>query len=146
MNKGNLLIVDDEMNIVENLKYILKEHAENIFCAHNGFEALEIIAKENIHCVVCDIRMPKMNGVQLIERVRKTNNDVPFIFYSGHGNLDLMKEVAQYGAFDFLDKPNLDGLTSVISLGLKEGFNRANGLKENWEAVESEFAKMLKGI
>jgi len=61
MKKANLLIVDDEVMILSNLEYILKNYAAKIFTATNGLEGLEIIAREEIHCVISDIKMPKMN-------------------------------------------------------------------------------------
>lgn len=144
--KGNLLIVDDEPLIVKNLKITLEDYATNVFTALNGLEGLKVLVENEIHCVICDINMPKMNGVELIKAVRESGNDVPFIFYTGHGNMELMKQAALYGAFDFLDKPNLDGLEEIVKLGLKKGFSRKEENAEDWAEVESEFAKMLKSI
>lgn len=146
MKKGNLLIVDDEELIVDNLRITLEDLCDRIFTAHNGVEALEIILQNEIHCIICDINMPRMNGVELIKEIRSKNMDMPFIFYTGHGNVELMKEAAKYGAFDFLDKPNLDGLLNVIKLGLEKGFSRSAQTETDWHQVETEFAKMLKDI
>jgi YesN/AraC family two-component response regulator len=146
MKKGNLLIVDDEVLIVENLQLTLKESADQIFMAYNGLEALEVWEKEEVHCIICDIKMPKMTGVDLIKEIRARGSDVPFIFYTGHGNELLMKEAAKYGAFDFLDKPNLNGLIDVIVLGLKKGFERKTEDSKNWEEVQTEYAKMLSDL
>jgi DNA-binding NtrC family response regulator len=144
MSKGNLLIVDDEPMIVKNLKITLEEYASEIFIAGNGLEALEIIKNQTIHCVICDINMPKMDGVQVIKALRDQQNDVPFIFYTGHGNKELMLEAAKYGAFDFLDKPNLDGLEEVVSKGLEAGFKKRDS--QSSEDFESEYLKLLKEL
>ncbi len=143
--KGNLLIVDDEVLIVNNLKITLEEYASEIYSAHNGLEALEVLAKHEIHCIICDINMPKMNGVEFIKTIRANQNEVPVIFYTGHGNQALMLEVAKYGAFDFLDKPNLDGLEEVIKNGLNKGFSR-NDNKEDIASFECDYAKLLKSF
>ena len=124
MSKGNLLIVDDEPIILKRLKFNLEDYADEVYTAENGLEALEVLKSKIVHCVICDINMPKMNGVEVIKSIRAEGNEVPFIFYTAHGNQDLMMEAVKYGAFDFLNKPNLDGLEDVVSRGLHEGFNR----------------------
>lgn len=143
MKKGNLLIVDDELLIRKNLKITLEEYAHTIYTASDGPEALEIIKKHEVHCVICDINMPKMSGVEVIRILRSENNNVPVIFYTGHGNPELMREAALYGAFDFLDKPNLDGLEEVVKNGLEKGFTPENALSGD---IESEYQKLLKLI
>src|SRR5687768_7213499 len=105
MDEKNLLIIDDEELLLENLKILLKKNASNIFLANNATDGLKILNSENIHCVVCDISMPGMTGVELIKKIRTEGNDVPFIFYTAFGNHELMREAAKYGAFDFLTKP-----------------------------------------
>lgn len=146
MEKGSLLIVDDEQDILDRLAMILEEHADHIYMANNGIEALKLIKDNNIHCIICDINMPKMNGVELIKQIRSEGNNTPFVFYTAHGNQDLMMEGVKYGAFDFLDKPNLDGLEDVIFRGLKEGFERQKGTSKNTEAFISDYQKLLSQL
>lgn len=129
MKKGNLLIVDDEQLILQNLKLNLEDYADTIFTASNGLEALQILETQSVHCVICDINMPKMNGVDVIRNLREKNNQIPFVFYTGHGSHQLKLEAAKYGALDFLNKPDLDGLEEVVIKGLKEGFERTNNLE-----------------
>lgn len=143
MSQGNLLIIDDEVLIVTNLKITLSDQADKIFVAYNGLEALEVIKQNEIHCIICDINMPKMNGVEFIKRIREDNNDTPLIFYTGHGNQELMLEAAKYGAFDFLDKPNLEGLEEVVAAGLKTGLNKEI---PDERSFESEYQKLLKEV
>lgn len=141
MSRGNLLIVDDEPLLLKRLKMNLEDYADQVFTADNGLDALAMVDKEDIHCIICDINMPKMNGVEVIKAIRAKNNDVPFIFYTGHGHRDLMMEAAKYGAFDFLNKPDLDGLEEVISRGLKEGFKR--DFIDDLSDQISEYQKLL---
>lgn len=143
MSKGNLLIIDDEEHLAQNISFLLKGYAEKIFTASNGLEALPILKQEKIHCVICDIAMPKMNGVQLIKKVREEGSQVPFIFYTAYLQSDLMMEAARYGAFDFLSKPDFDGLEEVVSRGLKEGFQRKTDSDMKQEML-SEYEKILQ--
>lgn len=143
MSQGNLLIIDDEVLIVTNLKITLEDQADKIFVAYNGLEALEILKTNEIHCIICDINMPKMNGVEFIKRIREDKIDIPLIFYTGHGNQELMMEAAKYGAFDFLDKPNLEGLEDVVAAGLKAGLNKES---TDERSFESDYQKLLKEI
>lgn len=144
MSKGNLLIVDDEPLTLKNLKLHLENHADTIFTASNGLEALQILETQSVHCVICDINMPKMNGVDVIRNLRAKNNPIPFIFYSGHGNHELMLEAAKHGAFDFLNKPDLEGLEEVIYRGLKEGFEHTHNKDEF--SFMSEYSKLLANL
>lgn len=142
MNEKNLLIIDDEELLLSNLARILKKYATKVFTATNGRDGLHILQTEKIHCVVCDISMPGMTGLEVIKTIRQTNNEVPFIFYTAFGNHELMREAAKYGAFDFLTKPIFEDLESVVSRGLNEGFERANGKRE--EQDPSEYKKILE--
>jgi two-component system, NtrC family, response regulator AtoC len=142
VGKGNLLIVDDEPLLLKRLKMNLEEYADQIFTAKDGVEALEIFAREEIHCIICDINMPRMNGVEVIKEIRRQKSEVPFIFYTGHGHHGLMMEAAKYGAFDFLNKPDLDGLEEVISRGLELGFTRLSKEDSPSDHI-SEYQKLL---
>jgi DNA-binding NtrC family response regulator len=144
MNKGNLLIVDDEPILLKNLKINLEDYADNIFTASNGLDALEVFRREKIHCIICDINMPQMNGVEVIKEVRSMDSHIPFIFYTGHRNSELMFEAVKYGAFDFLDKPYFDGLEEVISRGMKNGFNPSEQISE--DEIMTEYQKLLRDI
>lgn len=146
MLKGNLLIVDDEVDLINDLKQFLIDHADNIYVAQNGFEALKVLETYKINCILCDINMPKMNGVELIKKIRAAKNDVPFIFYTGHGNNTLMMEAVKYGAFDFLDKPNLTGVEEVVVRGLKEGLGGQDTKAPSDDDFMSDYRKMLDQI
>lgn len=117
--RSNLLIVDDEVELLEILKQTLETCAENIFIAENGVEALAILKSTPIDCVVSDINMPVMDGIELIKMVRQENNPVPFIFFTGNGNERYMEDAARYGAFDFIDKPYFKDLREVVKKGLR---------------------------
>lgn len=117
--KGNLLIVEDDSLLAESLKLNLSDCADQIFLAEDGLAGLEVMAQQNIHCIVCDINMPRMNGVEFLIKLRSQNKMLPFIFFTGHGNRELMLEAVKYGVFDFIDKPHFRGLEEVVNRGLK---------------------------
>ena len=146
MKKGNLLLVDDEPMILTSLKFNFEEFADNIYTAENGMEALELLNKYEIHCVICDINMPGMTGVEVIKKIRESGNNVPFVFYTAHGSNELMMEAVKYGAFDFLSKPSLDGIEDVITRGLKEGFQRNSSREKSEDSYISEYQKLLDRI
>ena len=140
MTIKNILIIDDEELLLANLRLILKKHATHVFTALDASEGHKILREQDIHCVICDISMPGMTGVELIKKVREEENNIPFIFYTAHSNHELMKEAAKYGAFDFLSKPHFEELEAVVARGLIEGFNRKSGVQEN---SESEYSRLL---
>ena len=133
-----LLLIDDELLILTSMKVLLEDTAEEIYTAENGREGLAILKAHQIDCVVSDINMPVMNGVELLRHVREFNKTLPFIFYTGHGNRELMMEAAKLGAFDFLDKPFLDGLEDVVLRAL------GTGKVANSESFLSEYSKLIK--
>lgn len=145
MNKGNLLLVDDEPLIVQSLQYILKNSADKIVVAGNGEEALRMFLSNEIHCILCDINMPIMNGVDLIKKLRADKFDVPFIFYTGHGSHELMLEAVKYGAFEFLNKPLLDGLNEAVMRGLRKGLGIDDNSSDSADFM-SEYKKLLAQI
>ena len=145
MTKGNLLIIDDETLLLEKTSLLLEDIADNVYTACSGIDGIEIFNSQNIHCIICDINMPNMNGVEVLENIRKINQTVPFIFYTGHGSRELMKAAVKLGAFDFIDKPNLDGLEEItingLKLGFKEGINHQD--LSNSTNFISEYKKLL---
>lgn len=138
---GNLLLVDDEELILEKSKILLEDLADEIYTAIDGTLALKLLECNEIHCVVCDINMPGLNGIDVIKEVRKRNIDIPFIFYTGHGSTQLMREAIKYGAFDFLDKPSLDGLEEVVQRALATSLDK-DCVEEH--DFTTEYQNMLK--
>ena len=145
MSKGCLLIVDDEPILLKRLRVLLEDIADEILTAEDGVKALELLAERKVDCVLCDINMPKINGVEVLKKLRTTNGDLPFIFYTGHGNQDLMLEAVKYGAYDFLNKPYLDGLEEVVHRGLLLGLGE-DPLPLDDDERASDYRQLLKRI
>lgn len=104
--KGNLLLIDDEEELSESMKELFMDEAQEIFIANNGQEALEILERNDIDCVVSDIKMPVMDGLKFMKIARERGHSQPIIFFTGHGTEQLKKEVREMGAADLLMKPN----------------------------------------
>lgn len=104
--KGNLLLVEDEAELSESMKELFIDEADSIYIANNGVEALSILEEQKIDCVVSDIKMPVMDGIKFMKTARERGHSQPIIFFTGHGNEQLKREVRELGAADLLMKPN----------------------------------------
>ncbi len=101
----NILIIDDEKAIRKTLTEILSFEGYKIDEASDGEEGLKRFTEKNYDIVICDIKMPKLDGIEFLERSRLINADVPVIMISGHGNIDTAVEAVKKGAFDYISKP-----------------------------------------
>jgi len=104
---SKVLLVDDEQELLENLSFDLRDTVEELFFATNGRDALEIYQEyqSEISCIITDIKMPKMNGLQFISKIRELSQTVPVIFLTAHGDQEQMKLALSLNAFDFISKP-----------------------------------------
>jgi len=101
----SLLIVDDEIDILEIYEDLFGENVGTLIKASDGEDALEKFKNHNISVVVSDISMPKMNGIELLEKIRGLDKAVPFIIVTGYGDKQNAVKALRLGAFDFIDKP-----------------------------------------
>lgn len=114
---SKILIVEDEAAIRRVLSKILLEEDENyqIDEATDGLEALEKIKKEDFDLVLCDIKMPKFDGIEVLEATKKIKPETPFIMISGHGDLETAVNSMRLGAFDYISKPpDLNRLLTAV--------------------------------
>jgi DNA-binding NtrC family response regulator len=116
--KGNLLIVDDEIDLSINMKELLEKEAGEIFIAGNGQEGLEILKSRKIDVVISDIKMPIMDGLKFIQEARRIGLNMPFIFYTGHGPAEFKKIVQELGAAELLTKPNFLHLEKAVRMAM----------------------------
>jgi len=100
-----LLIIDDEESILRVLSISLKSDGYNIVTASNGEEGVKLFRKESPDIVLTDIKMPGMDGIEVLKRVKEINPDTEVIVITGHGDMDSAIEALQYGASDFINKP-----------------------------------------
>ena len=99
-----ILIIDDEAPIRRVLRDILENESYQVEDAATGMDALQLIKDHEFDAVFCDIKMPEMDGIEVLEAIRK-DSDVPVIMLSGHGTIETAVEAIKKGAFDFIPKP-----------------------------------------
>jgi len=102
---AKILIIDDEKSIRKTLREILEYEKYQVDEASDGVEGLGMIQKEKYDIVLCDIKMPKMDGIEVLEKVMQLSIDTPVVMVSGHGNIETAVEAVKKGAFDFIAKP-----------------------------------------
>jgi two-component system, NtrC family, nitrogen regulation response regulator NtrX len=102
---GKILIIDDEKAIRNTLKEILEYEGYIVDEASDGQMGLEKIENEEFEAVLCDIKMPKMDGIEVLTKARELDDDVPFIMISGNATIDAAVEATKKGAYDFISKP-----------------------------------------
>jgi len=100
-----VLIVDDEKDFVEMLSLRLKEAGEKVMPAFNGKECLETLEKETIDVVILDIKMPGMDGIEVLREIKKRFPLIEVIMLTGHGTTETAVQGMKLGAFDYLLKP-----------------------------------------
>jgi len=100
-----VLIVDDEKSIRETLIEILEYEKYTVDQAGDGKEAWAMLEKNSYDVVLCDIKMPKMDGLQLLDKVMTEGHQVPFVMISAHGTIETAIEATKKGAYDFIQKP-----------------------------------------
>lgn len=102
---GKILIIDDEKAIRNTLKEILEYEGYTVDEAADGQAGLEKLENEDYEAVLCDIKMPKMDGITVLSKAAEIADDVPFIMISGNATIDTAVEATKKGAFDFISKP-----------------------------------------
>jgi len=102
---ADILIIDDEKAIRKTLSEILSFEGYKIDEAGDGEEGLKKFRDKNYDVVLCDIKMPKIDGIEFLQKAGEINNDVPVIMISGHGNIETAVEAVKTGAYDYISKP-----------------------------------------
>ena len=87
------------------MKDILTFEGHEVLVAENGLEGLVTLKSEKPEIVFCDIKMPKMEGIEVLERIKEFSRETPVIMISGHGTIDTAIEAIKKGAYDFIEKP-----------------------------------------
>lgn len=102
---ANILVIDDEKSIRNTLKEILEYEKFKVELAEHGAEGLEMYKNGKFDIVLCDIKMPEMDGLEVLEKLFEEEGDAQVIMISGHGNIDNAVEAIKKGAYDFIEKP-----------------------------------------
>jgi len=137
--KKTILLADDDVNLRRVLEFQLTEAGYNVSTAQDGAEALEIFTNSDFDCVVTDLRMPKLSGLELLGKIKAANTDIPVIVITAFGEVETAVTAMKAGAFDYINKPfNRD----EILLTLERALNFSETKSENRqlrELVDREF-------
>ena len=124
---AKILVIDDEKSIRNTLKEILEYEGHEVQDAADGLEGLKKIEAEKFDIVLCDIKMPKMDGLELLDKIMEIQSETPVIMISGHGTIETAVEAIKKGAYDFISKP-LDLNRMLITL--RNALDRSSLVKE----------------
>ncbi len=153
---AKILLIEDEASIRRVLTKILTEENKeySVFEAEDGLAGMDIIKNEDFDLILCDIKMPKMDGVEVLEAIKKIKPEIPVVMISGHGDLDTAVNTMKIGAFDYISKPpDLNRLLNTVrnALDRKELVAENTRLKrkvsKNYEMIgESEAIQNIKDM
>jgi two-component system nitrogen regulation response regulator NtrX len=116
-----ILVVDDEKSVRDSLKMVLEFESYEVLFAENGQEALRQISAVPVDLVLLDVKMAGMDGIEVLQRIREKQDDLPVLMISGHGTIETAVEATKLGAFDFLPKPlDRDKLLVTIRNALQQ--------------------------
>ncbi len=117
---AKILVVDDEKNIREGIQRALKEKGYEVIVAANAKEGLLALENGQVNLAILDIQMPRMTGLEMMQRISKHNPELSVVFITGHGSIETAVEAMRLGAYDFLTKPiNLEKLEIIVSRALR---------------------------
>jgi two-component system nitrogen regulation response regulator NtrX len=114
MNNSRILIIDDEPGIRRTMASILEDEKYQVFTAEDAIRGLEILGREPVNMVFLDVLLPKMGGMEALEKIRQEWPEIEVAVISGHANVDMAVRAVKLGAFDFLEKPlSLDKILTL---------------------------------
>ena len=135
-----LLIADDEKNILSGLKLAFEDEGYDVITASDGKEAWDKLQKNIVDLVITDLRMPEMDGYELLKRIASSYPTLPVIVLTGHGTIETAVETMRDGAVDFFTKPvDIDKLSLVVKKSIK-----ASELQEQNRKLSEELKKLRK--
>ncbi|CAM5378552.1 response regulator [Bacillus circulans] len=113
--KGKILIVDDQFGIRILLNEVFQKEGYKTFQAANGNQALEIVTRESPDLVLLDMKIPGMDGIEILKRMKKLNQDIRVIIMTAYGELDMIQEAKDLGALTHFAKPfDIDDLRDAV--------------------------------
>jgi len=138
---AHILVIDDERSIRSTLKEILEFEKFKVELAEDGPSGLKMLKEQDFDVALCDIKMPKMDGMEVLQEAIKAEVDIPIIMISGHGNIETAVEAIKMGAYDFIEKP-LDLNRTLVTL--RNALDRST-LEEETKTLKKKI-KQIKGF
>jgi len=126
--KPKILIVDDELDMLSGCANIMSALGNKPIPVSDGKTAIELLKEDDFDLVFCDLLMPEIDGMQIIEAVQKYAPQTPVIIFSAYGTIDRAVTAMKAGAYDFIEKP-LD--TERLKIILEKGLRQRNFIKEH---------------
>jgi len=137
--KTKVLLADDDMSLRRVLEFQLEEAGYNVSTAQDGAEALEIFSQNDFDCVITDLRMPKLSGLELLEQIKTANAEIPLIVITAFGEVETAVTAMKAGAFDYINKPfNRDEILLTLERALSFSQTK-NENRQLREIVKKEF-------
>lgn len=120
--RATILLADDDASLRRVLEFQLRETGYEVLSAGDGLAALELFTRRDVRCLITDLRMPGLSGLELLRRVQAVNKDVPVIVITAFGDIEIAVEAMRAGAFDFITKPfNREQIQFTIAKALAYG-------------------------
>ena len=137
-----ILIIDDERSIRNSLKEILADEGYDVDVAENGAQGCAMVEKEKYSVIFCDIKMPEMDGMEVLDRLAEMGVDSAVVMISGHGDINTAVECIKKGAFDFIQKP-LD--LNRILITIKNATEKVTLVKETKILKKKVYGQEMEG-
>ena len=121
LSRGNILVVDDEVNLCRILDAKLTKSGYQVVTVHDGLQAVEKVQERQFDLVLLDLILPKLDGLEALEKIRKINAELPVIIMTAYSDLDSAVSAFQGGAFEYLPKPfDLSELVAIVGRAISE--------------------------
>jgi DNA-binding NtrC family response regulator len=137
---SKILVIDDERAIRNTLKDVLEYEKYEVDLAEDGPRGLEMLSSNTYDIVLCDIKMAKMDGIEVLGKITEMSGDLPVIMISGHGNIDTAVEAIKKGAYDFLEKP-LD--LNRLLITIRNAMDKSNLITQT-QVLKNKVSKMYE--
>ena len=136
----NILLIDDEQDVRKSLTNFLKKLGHAVTCAKDGTEGLRIFHSQHFNLVITDIRMPGLDGLELLRRIKTIGRyPVDVIVITGHGDMDNAIKALKFGAYDYLQKPiNVRELAIIVERSAEYAT-----LRDNYSRLKKEFHEKI---
>jgi PAS domain S-box-containing protein len=141
-----LLLIDDEPDIVRVLSMSLRADGYDVLTAHSGAEGLAVFEKEKPEIIITDIKMPGMDGIEVLEKIKALEPNAEVIIITGHGDIDNAIEALKFGASDYINKPVRDEALSIALQRATEKLEIKQQLKEYTADLENKIERATREL
>ncbi len=118
---AKIMVIDDEQSVCDLMRKLLEPEGFQVITETDAMKSLIVANQEKPDCVLLDIKMPKLDGVEVLSKIKSANKDVQVIMITGYGNLENAMESMKLGAFDYITKPfDLEFLKNLVQRALEK--------------------------